>query len=85
MRTEIKKWGNSAVVRIPKPLLKECNLGIKSAVDMRVDGGQIIVEPIPDKAGNLAELLSRCPPEMMELTPEDLEWINAEPVGRERL
>lgn len=85
MRTVIKKWGNSAVVRIPKPLLKECHLDTESAVDMRVEDGHIVVEPIAEGAYELEDLLSQCPPAAMELAPEDREWVEAEPVGKEGL
>jgi len=63
MRTSIKKWGNGAALRIPKPLLEECKLTVASAVDMRVEKGRIVIEPIEAPKYNLDDLLSQITPE----------------------
>jgi len=83
MHTEVKKWGNSGVVRIPKPMLKECRLDVDSPVDIRVEEGRIVVTPIEREAYNLDELLAECPSDAMELTEEDRQWLDAEAVGKE--
>ena len=36
MRSEIKRWGNSAAVRIPKKLLNQAMLEVESPVTMKV-------------------------------------------------
>lgn len=46
MRTEIKKWGNSAVVRLPAPLLAELDLTVGSPIELRQENGHLVVEPI---------------------------------------
>ena len=78
MRTEVKKWGNSAVVRIPKPFLDECQLGIDSSVEMRVIDGRLLIEPVSEPKFNLGTLLA-------EITPENChdEIDFGQPVGRE--
>jgi antitoxin MazE len=44
MRSEIKRWGNSAAVRLPSKLLAEARLEVNSAVSMVVKGRKIIIE-----------------------------------------
>jgi len=46
MRTEIKKWGNSAVVRLPAAFLAELNLAVGSPIELRQENGYLVVEPI---------------------------------------
>ncbi|MCP4040421.1 MAG: AbrB/MazE/SpoVT family DNA-binding domain-containing protein [Gammaproteobacteria bacterium] len=46
MRAEVEKWGNSAIVRIPKPFLEECHLNINAPVEVRVEQGHLVVEPL---------------------------------------
>jgi len=45
MRSEIKRWGNSAAVRIPGKLLAEARLDVSSPIQMSVKGKRIIIEP----------------------------------------
>jgi len=44
MRSEIKRWGNSAAVRLPGKLLAEARLEVSSPVSMVVKGRKIIIE-----------------------------------------
>jgi len=63
MRSEVKKWGNSAVVRIPKVLLEECHLAVESPIDIRVENGQIVVAPVQTHEYRLEDLLAGVTPE----------------------
>ena len=45
MQAMIKKWGNSASIRIPTPILAEVGLTFDSPVEIFVLDGQIIIEP----------------------------------------
>lgn len=63
MRSEVKKWGNSAVVRIPKALLEECHLTVESPIDIRVENGQIVVAPLQTHEYRLADLLEGVTPD----------------------
>lgn len=45
MQAMIKKWGNSASIRIPTPILAEVGLTLDSPVEIFVLDGQIIIEP----------------------------------------
>ncbi|HTU32667.1 MAG TPA: AbrB/MazE/SpoVT family DNA-binding domain-containing protein [Candidatus Acidoferrum sp.] len=57
MRAAVKKWGNSASVRIPKTVLQAAELDLDDAVDVREESGRIIIEPLHRKEYDLAELL----------------------------
>jgi len=57
METTIKQWGNSPALRIPKAILEQCSLVLKSPVDMRVEKGAIIIEPIKVSKYNLDDML----------------------------
>lgn len=46
MQTEIKKWGNSAVIRLPATLLAELALSVGSPVELRQEEGHLVIEPI---------------------------------------
>ena len=60
----VKKWGNSAAVRIPASVLQAVHLGIDEAVDVREENGRIVIEPIrSSKTYTLEELLAGVTPE----------------------
>lgn len=44
MRSEIKKWGNSAAIRLPGKILAEARLEVNNPVTMVVKGRKIIIE-----------------------------------------
>lgn len=46
MKAFVKKWGNSASVRIPGAVMAASRLAIDQAVEVREEGGRIIIEPI---------------------------------------
>jgi antitoxin MazE len=78
MQTEIKKWGNSAVVRLPAILLAQLKIAVGSPVDLKIEDGRIIVEPSGKKEYKLDELLAGI---TRENRHESVEWGKA--VGRE--
>lgn len=57
MRATVRKWGNSAAVRIPAPVLKATQLALDEAVDVREEAGRIVIEPVHVKKFNLRKLL----------------------------
>lgn len=63
MRVIVKKWGNSASVRIPAGIMKAANLGLDDAVDVREEDGRIVIEPIRNGAYDLTRLLAGITPE----------------------
>ena len=63
MRVVVKKWGNSASVRIPASGMAAANLSIDTKVDIREESGRIIIEPIQED--ELAMLVA-------DITPDNL-------------
>jgi antitoxin MazE len=80
MRTVVKKWGNSASVRIPKQLMKAARMEIDETVEVREESGRIVIEPLRRKEYSLAELVKG-------ITRDNLhgEVDFGPPVGREEL
>ncbi|MDD0823952.1 AbrB/MazE/SpoVT family DNA-binding domain-containing protein [Mannheimia sp. AT1] len=79
MQLAIKKWGNSVGIRIPASILATLELQAENLVEMKVEEGKIIIEPIKQEY-NLEQLLSH-------ITPENLhqEIDTGEPTGKELL
>ena len=80
MRTVIKKWGNSASVRIPAAVMQAAHFDLDEAVDVREESGRIVIEPAQRKEYDLAELVK-------QITVENLhdEADFGRPVGKEAL
>lgn len=80
MRAVLRKWGNSAAVRVPAAVMDEAHLTIDQAIDIRVEQGRIVIEPISISEFDLDSLLAG-------ITPENLheEASFGAPVGREAL
>jgi antitoxin MazE len=57
MRTVVKKWGNSASVRIPAGVMQAAGLELDEPVDIREESGRIVIEPVQCKEYDLGELL----------------------------
>lgn len=57
MKTTVKKWGNSAAVRIPASVMRAARLGLDEVVGVREDAGRIVIEPIRQKSYDLGKLL----------------------------
>ena len=83
MRTEIKKWGNSAALRLPAAALAKAGLEVNSPVEIKAAEGKLVVSAVDIPQYKLADLLARCPPKKMVLTDEDKHWLESEPVGKE--
>ena len=62
MRSSIVKWGNSLALRLPKYLAADVNLAEGTPVELRVDGGSLVVTPSRPKY-RLEDLLARTGPE----------------------
>ena len=80
MKVVIKKWGNSASVRIPAAVMAAARLALDTPVDVREEGGRIIVEPIQAPTYDLDRLLGA-------ITAKNLhsEIDFGEPTGKEAL
>ena len=78
MRAVVKKWGNSASVRIPATVLQAAKLRLDDSVDVREESGRIVIEPVPRKEYTLSELLKGITPENLH---EEVDF--GRPVGKE--
>ncbi len=73
----IKKWGNSAAVRIPAPVLEAAKITLEQAVEVRAEDGRIVIEPAHG-GYDLENLISAITPENRH---EEADF--GPPVGRE--
>jgi antitoxin MazE len=80
MRTKVKKWGNSASVRIPAAIMQAAHLDLEETVDVREESGRIVIEPVHRKEYDLTEL-------MKGITRKNLhdEVDFGKPIGKEAL
>ena len=58
MRMVVKKWGNSASVRIPAAIMEAARLQLDQPVDVREEAGRIVIEPIREEIYDLAMLVA---------------------------
>ena len=79
MQGMVKKWGNSAAVRIPAAVLEAADVQLDQPVDVREEGGRIVIEKLrPAPRYNLGDLVAGITDENRH-NPVDL----GKPVGRE--
>jgi antitoxin MazE len=57
MKATVKKWGNSAAVRIPASVMEAMHLGLDEMVEVREEKGRIVIEPVRQKTYVLDDLL----------------------------
>ncbi|MBV9653652.1 MAG: AbrB/MazE/SpoVT family DNA-binding domain-containing protein [Acetobacteraceae bacterium] len=57
VKAVVRKWGNSASVRIPAAVLDAARIGLDQPVDVREEGGRIVIEPLYPAVYDLAVLL----------------------------
>lgn len=79
MRATVRKWGNSAAVRIPSSVMEAAKLRLDAEIDIKEQDGRIIIEPVVT-ADDLAALIAGISPDNLHA-----EIDSGEPVGREAL
>lgn len=57
MKVVVKKWGNSAAVRIPASVMQAMHLDLDELVDVREEAGRIVIEPVRKRTYDLRKLL----------------------------
>lgn len=57
IKSTVKKWGNSAAVRIPAAVMEATRLNLNDAISVRGEHGRIIIEPVRQKIYKLEDLL----------------------------
>jgi antitoxin MazE len=78
MGIHIRKWGNSAAVRLPAGALERAGLSIDDPVEVREEEGRIVIEPVKSVRVNLDELIAGITEENRH---EETDW--GAPQGRE--
>ena len=58
MRGLVKKWGNSAAVRLPASVMAAARLSVDQAIEVREEGGRVVIEPIREAIYDLAALVA---------------------------
>ena len=57
MRVTVKKWSNSASIRIPAPVMAAAHLSLDQAGEIREEEGRIIIEPVQPEGYDLTSLI----------------------------
>ena len=85
MLAMVRKWGNSAAVRLPASVLAEAKLGFDQSVDVRVEDGAVVIRSVRPRY-TLEELVAQITPENrheetdwgpdvgLEILPDDDVW-----------
>ena len=63
MQVALNKWGNSVGLRIPNSRLHELGIGCGNKLEIKVENGKAVMEPIDDKKDRLTELLKAIKPD----------------------
>lgn len=58
MKATVRKWGNSAAVRIPAAVLEAAQVQLDQPVDVREEQGRIVIEPLRPERYDLASLVA---------------------------
>ncbi len=59
----VKKWGNSAAVRIPAAVLADAGIELDQSVEIRQERGRIVIEPSRSTSFALRTLVKAIRPE----------------------
>ena len=80
MLSKVQKWGNSQGLRFTKAILQEAQINVGDEVNISVQKGRIIIEPVTKVRGryDLKELVSKMP---QGHQAEELDW--GEAMGKE--
>lgn len=82
MKTNIRKWGNSAGTIIPVPMLDAAGIALGDKVNIEAKTGTLIMTLV-DEPMTLGDLLADSPIKSFRILEEDQDWIDAKPSGRE--
>ncbi len=62
MRVVIRKWGNSAAVRLPSSMLKSLKVGTDDLMEIRLEGETLVLEPVRSQQYTLNQLIGSIKP-----------------------
>jgi len=49
MTTRVQKWGNSLALRIPKSFAEEVKLGQGTEVELSLENGKLLIQPVKEE------------------------------------
>lgn len=78
MNHYVRRWGNSAAVRLPASTLAAAGLKPDDPVEVREENGRIVIEAVRSKPVTLEWLLEGITPDNLH---EEIDW--GPPVGKE--
>ena len=58
MRVTVKKWGNSAAVRLPASIMQATQLELDEVVEVHEDHGRIVIERLTPRKYELSDLVN---------------------------
>ena len=82
MKTNIRKWGNSAGTIIRVPMLDAAGIALGDKVNIQATAGQLVMTLV-DEPMTLEDLLADSPKKSFMILEDDQDWIDAKPSGRE--
>ena len=82
MKTNIRKWGNSAGTIIPVPMLDAAGIALGDKVNIEAKAGTLVMTLV-DEPMTLEGLLADSPKKSFRILEDDQDWIDAKPSGRE--
>ena len=78
MKVRVSKWGNSLVLRIPRPLAEETEIDDGTVVEVSAVEGRLVVQRASETDPSPDDLIQRVTDENL---PGEVDW--GEPRGRE--
>jgi antitoxin ChpS len=84
LTAHLRKVGGSVMLAVPPAILDLLNLKAGESVDLAVDDGRLVVEPVRKPSYTLEQLLERCDA-VAEPSDDDRAWLDDTPIGRELL
>ena len=82
----VNRWGNGLGIRLPKEFTDKEGITEKSRVEVTATDNRLIITRAkePRRHIPLAERFKNWDGKPYEMTTEDKEWLNMEPVGEEK-
>ena len=59
MRVQVRKWGNSLALRIPKPFAEDMGVRAGTTMQWSVSGGNLVAAPLRTRKTRLQDLLAK--------------------------
>ena len=81
---KVREAEGAMLVALPTEIIEELGLSAGSSVRLSVEDRTVVVGPVRRRSKySLEQRIADSDPRAFEQTPEDEEWFNSPPVGRE--